>query len=332
MMQTGILLINLGTPQKPSLIAIIKYLREFLLDPRVIDIPKIIRMILVYLVILPFRPFKAKKAYAKIWNDKGSPLRYISASTATKLQHKLGDNYVVASAMRYGAPSIKSALMELKNCSKIIVLPLFPQYSSAATGSAIAKASKEITKLWNIPELTIINSFYQNEAFIKAYCSNIAKHMQQDSFLLLSYHGLPQRHIVKSNCAHNCKSSCPRITSKNFHCYKAQCYETSRLLASSIQITQYETAFQSRLGKTPWVQPYTDDMLKSLRKRGVKKLTVACPSFVTDCLETLEEMGMSAKDTWLQLGGTDFTLVPSLNNDDLWIDSIIAIIEQHQTR
>ena len=331
--QTGILLINLGTPESLSIIAIIKYLREFLLDPRVIDIPKIARLILVYLIILPFRPFKTKKAYAAIWNKKGSPLRYISQSLATKLQQKLGEKYLVASAMRYGTPAIANGVQKLKSCSKIIVLPLFPQYSAAATGSAAEKAMQEIAKLWNIPDIQIINSFYNHTKFIEAYSKNIAKCLKPDTFLLFSYHGLPVRHIAKSNCAHSCTTPCPQITSANFACYRAQCYTTSQLIAAKLNLAQkqYATAFQSRLGRTPWITPYTDDMLLDLRSQGVKNLVVACPSFVTDCLETLEEIGMGAKKSWQQAGGTSLTLAPCLNDDNLWIDAIIAILKQHQT-
>lgn len=334
--QTGILLINLGTPESLSIIAIIKYLREFLLDPRVVDIPKIARLILVYLVILPFRPFKTKKAYAEIWNKQGSPLRYISQNLATKLQHKLGEDYLVAGAMRYGSPSLASGVQKLKSCSKIITLPLFPQYSAAATGSATEKAMQEIVKLWNIPDIQIINSFYNHKKFIEAYSNNIANHLQQDAFLLFSYHGLPARHIAKSNCGYNCASSttpCPKVTSINFSCYKAQCYATSQLIANKLNLAkkQYTTAFQSRLGRTPWITPYTDDMLLDLRSQGVNDLVVACPAFVTDCLETLEEIGIRAKNSWLQAGGKSLTLVPCLNDDDLWVDSIIAIIKQHHT-
>jgi ferrochelatase len=330
----GILLVNLGTPKNPSFIEIAKYLREFLSDPRVIDLPKIIRLILVYVIILPTRPFKAKQAYSKIWSKAGSPLRYISNNVTTKLQQKIEENYLVAGSMRYGEPSIASGVQKLKDCSKIIVLPLFPQYSSAATGSATEKAMNEISKLWNIPDIQIINSFYQHESFIKAYSNNISAQLKQQkhAFLLFSYHGLPTRHIAKSNCTYTCaggSNPCPSITKKNHFCYKAQCYATSKLIAKELELDQesYSTSFQSRLGKTPWIPPYTDDMLLLLREREIENLVIACPAFVTDCLETLEEIGMEAKKTWLQLGGKNLTLVPCLNDDDLWISSIIDIIK-----
>lgn len=325
--KTGILLINLGTPDDLTISSIRKYLKEFLLDSRVIDIPSIFRYLLVYGVILPFRPHKIIKSYKQIWINGDSPLRIYSRSIADKLQQELGDEFVVSLGMRYGIPSIHDGLMPLKDCSKIIILPLFPQYSSAATGSAIQKTLEEISSFWNIPELKIIDQFHDNECYINSYSDIIKPYISDpETFLLFSYHGIPERHIRKSNCSAACdlKAPCPQITNNNYFCYRAECYNTSYLLAKKLGLAQsnYTTSFQSRLGRTPWIKPYTDRILEDLRKRGITKLAVACPSFVVDCLETIEEIGIQAKNQWKELGGEGFTLIPCLNDNQLWINGL----------
>ena len=331
MKKIGVLLINLGTPDDTSVKSVRRYLKEFLLDPRVIDLAATLRYMLVYGTILPFRPKKSAKAYEKIWTKKGSPLRTHSEDLARCIQKELGEPYQVVLAMRYGNPSIPIAIEQLKGVDKIIILPLFPQYASASTGSAIEKALSIISKQWNIPDITVISQFYESPYFIDSMSLKIQPHLKdKDAFLLMSYHGLPERHLDKSHCQSKCdkREACPAISTQNQFCYRAQCYTTSLGIAEKLNLekTQFQTSFQSRLGRTPWIQPYTDEILSKLKERGIKKLVLACPAFVADCLETIEEVGMALRDNWLALGGDSFTLVPCLNSDMEWVEGLSAMI------
>ncbi len=331
-LKKGVLLVNLGTPDDVKVSSVRRYLREFLTDPRVIDLPFFARYALVFCAILPFRPFKTAKAYQKIWKDD-SPIRIITAKTSNLLSKKLGDNYQVEYAMRYGAPSIASIIHKFQNCDQLTVLPLFPHYSSAATGSAIEKTLKEVAKLWNIPNVNVINQFYHDTGFINASAQHIKTHLKdKKTFLLFSYHGLPERHIQKSGCTSMCSGTkkCPEISNQNAWCYRAQCYATTRLIADKLALTpdMFMTSFQSRLGKTPWIQPYTDHVLKELGQKGVTNLTIVSPSFVADCLETLEELAIQLKQEWIALGGTSCIVIPCLNTNTLWIDALSSIINK----
>lgn len=328
-MNKGLLLINLGTPDSTNVSAVRRYLRGFLTDKRVIDLPWFFRYLLVYAVILPFRPQKSARAYEAIWTKEGSPLLTHSKTLIKDLQATLGSQYKIALGMRYGNPSIEEALDQLKTCESITVLPLYPQYSSAATGSAIEELMRLLANQDVIPSVRIIRDFYQNTAYLKAQAQRIRAGLGDQDHLLLSYHGVPERQMVKSGCSIACQETCPPISQMNQGCYKAQCHETSRLLARALMRNenQYSTTFQSRLGKTPWIKPYTDEVLIQLAAKGVQHLTIACPSFVTDCLETLEEIGIRAQAQWLALGGKQFTLIPCLNNDPLWIDAITNLVD-----
>lgn len=334
MSKTGILLINLGTPDQPDTKSVRLYLREFLSDPRVIDLPAFPRWLLLNLIILPFRPKESSKAYQEIWTDEGSPLLINSQQLTKAVAAKVGDDYEVVLGMRYGSPSIPSAIEQLKHCQQIKVLPLFPQYSSAATGSAIEKVLNTVAKQWNTPSLSIINSFYDHPQFISAYAKIIQKTLadKKPDMLLFSYHGLPERHIKKSGCKAQCdlKEACPSMNDNNQYCYRAQCYQTSKLLAEKLNLTdnQYITTFQSRLGRLPWIQPYTDIELPKLAAHGIKNIAVACPSFTADCLETIEEIGMRAKEQWQGLGGENLTLIPCLNTDDDWVEGVVQLMTE----
>lgn len=333
MAKTGVLLINLGTPDDTSVKSVRRYLREFLNDPRVIDIPAVPRMLLVNGIIAPFRARQSAKAYQTIWQTEGSPLLIHSQTLAQKVQIQLGDAFQVVLGMRYGNPSIANAVTQLKNCQDIVILPLFPQYASAATGSASQAALGDISKQWNIPNIKVINHFYRHPEFIQAVAAKIAEHTQTTPIdkLLLSYHGLPERHIVKSHCTTQCDkaSACPGMTDSNAYCYRAQCYETARLIANTLSLNenQYCVSFQSRLGRIPWIKPYTDILLKDLYQQGIRTLAVACPSFVADCLETLEEVGIRLKTQWQNLGGKQLILVPCLNSDDRFVACISSMIQ-----
>ncbi len=326
-MKTGILLINLGTPNSPHKKDVRAYLKEFLSDPRVIDIPALPRWLLVNLFILPFRPKKSAEAYEKIWTDAGSPLLIYTEKLATLLQHKIGNAAQVEFGMRYGLASIKSAIAKLSGCEKIIVLPLFPQYSSAATGSAIEKVLQLYAAQTNIPMLHIINNFYDQPWFIDPYAKIIENSLKDFNadFILFSYHGLPERQIDKSGCeliVCDRQQRCAPINTATQFCYRAQCFATTAALTKKLNLNSilFDSSFQSRLGRTPWIKPYTDEILVALFNKGIKRLAVVCPSFTADCLETLEEITIRAKDQWHALGGEAFLPVPCLNVSELWID------------
>ena len=332
--KTGILLINLGTPNGPDKASVRAFLKEFLSDPRVIDLPSWIRRILLYCVILPFRTSKSTKAYQQIWDkEKGSPLLFHSNSLVAAIQSNLKESHIVELAMRYGTPSIDSAIQNLlaKKIDHLIVLPLFPQYSSAATGSAIESTLKALKKSWIFPKLTIIRDFYQEPAFIAAKAALLIPliNEHQPEKIIFSYHSLPIRHIKKGKCSYQCEQSkaCPIEPT----CYRSQCYETSRLLASACGLSenQYLVAFQSELGRTPWVGPNLQTTLESLSKQNIKNIMVACPSFVSDCLETLEEIGIRTKASWRALDGKEFHLAPCLNSHPEWISGLQTILENH---
>lgn len=326
-MKHGVLLINLGTPGGADVTSVRLYLREFLTDKRVIDLPAPIRYLLVYAFILPFRPQKSAHAYKAIWTKAGSPLLSHSLDLVDQLQQQMGQNYKIALGMRYGKPSIREAIDSLMECNSLTVLPLYPQYSSAATGSSIEEVMRILASKEVIPSLRIIRDFYANPVYIKAQAQIIKAHLEDQNHLLFSYHGIPERQIIKCGCHSVCSGICPEISDNNQGCYKAQCHQTSQLLAMELKLdpNQYTSAFQSRLGKTPWIKPYTDEVLADLAEKGIKNLTIACPSFVTDCLETLEEIGIRAKQQWLTLGGEQFTLIPCMNSDPVWVRALMDL-------
>ncbi|EHL29510.1 ferrochelatase [Legionella drancourtii] len=326
-MKRGLLLINLGTPKSAKISAVRDYLRTFLTDKRVIDLPALLRYVLVYAFILPFRTKRSARAYQAIWTAQGSPLLYHSENLAHQVQKEVGPDYEIALGMRYGEPSIASALERLKSCDTITILPLYPQYSSAANGSSIEEAMRIISSWDIIPTLTIIRDFFQHPAYIKAQTKLIKDYLPESEHVLFSYHGIPERQITKNECKSVCSDDCPVLTESNQKCYKAQCHQSSRLLANELQLAEkkYSTAFQSRLGRTPWIKPYTDEVLTTLATQGVKKLVIACPSFVADCLETLEEINIRAKQQWLALGGEQLIVVPCLNEQPLWVKAITEI-------
>lgn len=334
----GVLLVNLGSPEAPTPRAVRRYLREFLGDPRVLDIPALPRRVLLETTILPTRPRASAEAYAKIWTPEGSPLLVHGRALRDALAKRLGEGFVVELAMRYGVPAIAPALDRLAraDCRKIVVVPLFPQYASASTGSALEAVYRAAGARWNVPPLEAVDSFYDDPGFIAALAA-VARAIPEErrpDHLLLSYHGLPERQIRKSDAsgAHCFASNacCEAIGPANRACYRAQCAATSRALARTLGIRDedWTLSFQSRLGRTPWIRPYTDEILPYLRDRGVRRLAVMCPSFVADCLETLEEIGIRAREQWLALGGEDLVLVPCLNAHPAWVDAVGAWVQQ----
>jgi len=330
----GILLVNLGTPDTTSVKDVRKYLREFLMDKRVIDIPFWKRWLLINLIIAPFRGPKSAKEYDKLFDEKGSPLKYYSVSITEKLQAKLGDNYKVILGMRYQSPSLASALDELKNCESIHVIPLFPQYASASTGSVQDKVM-ELMKDWQIiPDVTFTSKFFEEKLFLQTIVDRARKLMSEDEYdhFVFSYHGLPERQITKGAIDNHCQfgSCCGVYDDKNQYCYRAQCFENSRLLAQLLELNkdQYSVTFQSRLGKTPWIRPYTDEVLKTLPANGIKKVLAFSPAFVSDCLETTVEVGQQFRDEFIEAGGEKWTLVPSLNEEGTWVECLEGMVKK----
>lgn len=331
MIQKGVLLINLGSPDQCNPGSVRRYLRQFLNDPRVVALSWFIRWPLVNLLIIPFRYQNTTHAYSQIWGETGSPLIMHTRLLADAVAEKLGDEYRVVYGMRYGSPAISEAVTSLKGCESITVVPLFPQYSSAATGSVIEAVYRELASQWNMPSLRMIGDFYGNQGFIKACSSMIQPYLIKDKpdLILFSYHGLPESHITMSECQAACDhlSACPLINGRNRFCYRAQCYETTRLITENLglQLTDYAVSFQSRLGRTPWIKPYTDLLLNELVQKGVKRLAVVCPSFVSDCLETLEEINIRARLQWQSLGGTEFIYIPCVNESPVWVEALSSI-------
>lgn len=322
----GILLINLGTPDSPKPWDVFRYLNEFLTDERVIDFSWFKRQLLVRGLIVPFRFLASSKSYKAIWTEKGSPLRFHTMEAARKLQGNLGSGYRVEVAMRYQNPSIPEVLKKLKSVSELIVVPLFPQYASATTGSIVEKVMEEI-QTWNeIPKIKILDSFHDSEAVIEAFAAQ-AKEFDIPSYdkVLFSFHGLPVRQLTKANPHCQKKKSCCK---SNKRCYAAQCYQTADLLAKklSLKAGEWEICFQSRLGKEPWIQPYTTDTLKKLRSQGVENILVFCPAFVADCLETIHEIGVEYAEEFKHMGGKRLDLVPSLNGSKEWVSALETMV------
>lgn len=333
---TGVLVVNLGTPDSPVVPDVRKYLREFLMDERVIDIPYLSRWLLVNFIIAPFRAPKSARVYRQLWTENGSPLLYYGRKVEEKLQERLGDGYVVKLGMRYQNPSIASALKELRKyqLSSLIVLPLFPQYASATTGSVHQRVMEVLKKWHTIPETNLTGYYFNHPLFIKSFVAKAAKALNNKDFdhFLFSYHGLPERQIYKGAYNNYCNlgSCCDLYGLDNLYCYRAQCFETSRILARELKIPEgkYDVVFQSRLGKDPWIQPYAEEVIKGLPLKGEKKVAVMVPSFVADCLETTIEVGEEFKEVFLESGGKEWIFIESLNDSKLWIDCLESLVKE----
>lgn len=335
-MKTGVLIVNLGTPDSPATSDVRKYLSEFLNDPRVIDIHPIARMLLVNLIIVPFRSSKSAKLYKEIWREDGkSPLLHYSERQHELLSKSLGEKFDVQMAMRYQSPSLDKALDHYKKqfYKKIIVLPLFPQYASASTGSVLEKVMKIVSKWEIVPEIEFINSFCDHPDFIQAFAELGNKHNPANyDHVIMSFHGLPERQIRKGDKFDHCLNDgcCDILNDKNAFCYRAQCHQTARKMAEAMNIPKekYTICFQSRLGKDPWIKPYSDMIIKERAAKGDKKLLVFAPAFVSDCLETVYEISIEYGDLFKEHGGEKVQLVESLNDSPKWIEAMKNIIRQ----
>lgn len=328
----AVLLVNVGTPERDDVPSVRRFLSRFLNDRRVIDLPWLLQKILVNLIIVPFRAKNSTKLYQRLWTKEGSPILLYLNGLSQKVQKLLGNDYKVFPTMRYGKPALKTALkyIQKEDFEEIIVLPLFPQYASSTTGSVVQYVMDEV-KNWNtMPEVRLVGQFYRDPGFLKAFSSQILSyHPEKFNHVIFSYHGLPMRQIDRIHPEIN-GSSCSCTTEMPAHgslCYKATCYETSRLLArqSGIEKENYTVAFQSRLSKN-WLEPFTDEVLKQLITEDKKKVLVVSPAFVADCLETTVEIGMDYKDVFLKQGGKELVLVESLNDNDDWAEAVASLI------
>ena len=325
----GVLLVNLGSPDSPAVGDVRRYLREFLMDCRVLDTPWIIRFLVVHFLILPFRPKKSAAAYREVWLPDGSPLVVISKNVRKKLQARI--DIPIELAMRYQNPPIKQAVDNLleHGIDEILLIPLFPHYAMSSYESAVEKTRSVLRKKAPAVNLVVQTPYFDHQDYIQALAAS-AREMLDRGFdhLLFSFHGLPERQLKKtdpsgSHClaANDC---CAGNHPSHDTCYRAQCFKTAEAFVSTTGIPpeKFSVAFQSRLGRDPWLKPYTDLELSRLAKQGIKRMLVICPAFVSDCLETLEEIGMRAKETFIEAGGESLELIPCMNEHPLWLKTL----------
>ncbi len=337
-MATGILVTNLGTPAAPTTAAVRRYLREFLSDPRVIDIPAAGRAALVNLAIVPFRSRASARAYAKVWTNQGSPLLVNSRALVEGLRAEL-PGHPIQLGMRYGEPSLRGALATLRaaGCDELVIFPLYPQYASSSTGSTLELVYRAAAELWNVPALGVVPPFHSDAGFLDAW-AEVARPLLTEfepEHVLLSFHGLPERQIEKSDESGGARclvraDCCDELVAANRSCYRAHCFATARGLRDRLGLLPERSTvtFQSRLGRTPWIRPYTDVVIEELAARGVKSVAVLCPAFVSDCLETLEEIGLRAQESFRAAGGEQLRLVPSLNAHPAWVRAAAALVRR----
>ena len=313
----GVLICNLGTPDSYSVKDVRRFLKEFLSDGRVIEIPKIIWWFILYGVILTLRPKKSAKLYQSVWTENGSPLLFHSKKMVQKIKEFMPENIEIELAMRYGNPNMEKALLSLKNknCQSLIVLPMFPQYSGTTTGSVFDEVSRILSKWRWVPSFNFINSYHDNNNYISALATSIQNHIKTKvpQKIVFTYHGIPKRNFTLGDP------------------YQCFCQKTTRLVAEKVGLEedQYITTFQSRFGPAEWLKPYTSDTMKQLPLLGVKNILVIAPAFSVDCLETIEEIDQENKEIFLQAGGEDFQYIPCLNDSDGQIKFIKEIINQH---
>lgn len=336
-MKKGILLVNLGSPDSPNPKDVKTYLDEFLMDPRVIDLPFWARTLLVRGIILNTRPKASAKAYQKIWWEEGSPLIVLSERLQDKIQKQV--DYPVGLAMRYGSMSIKKGLQELvdKGCTHIKTIPLYPQFAMATTETIDVKVDELVAEYF--PEITITRTpaFYHREDYIDVLSKSISERLKGLDYehILFSYHGVPERHIRKSdisngNCKMNGKCCFKKGSLQHEFCYRHQCEITTINVAKKLGLKNgtYSTTFQSRLGFDPWLKPYTDRTIERMGKDGTKKMAIVTPAFVSDCLETLEEIAMEGEEIFHEVGGKEFTVIPCLNDRDDFVQVLVNIANE----
>ena len=328
-MNKGVLLVNLGSPDSPSVPDVRRYLREFLMDGRVLDVNWLVRFCIVHFAILPSRPKHSAEAYQKIWIPAGSPLVVTGRNVQVKLQQRVP--VPVELAMRYQHPSIPQAVRNLaqKGVDEVLLIPLFPHYAMSSFETAVERVKEVAAALAPAMRVQVQPPCFDQPDYIAALVASAQEHLQRGyDHLLFSFHGLPERHMRKADptgghclASENC---CETPSPAHATCYRAQCFKTTAAFVKQAGVPKdkYSISFQSRLGRDPWLKPYTDFELPRLAERGIKKLLVICPAFVADCLETLEEIGLRGRDSFLAAGGTDFALIPCLNEHPLWLEAL----------
>lgn len=339
-MQKGVLLVNLGSPDSTNPKDVKKYLDEFLMDPRVIDVPKWARILLVRGIILNTRPKKSAEAYQKIWWEEGSPLIVLSERLQEKVRQRT--SLPVALAMRYGSMTIKDGMQQLvdQGVNHIMVIPLYPQFAMATTETINVKVDELQKEFFPQVEISSLPAFYNRKDYIQVLADSIGESLKGLDYehLLFSYHGVPERHIRKSDVTgSHCKldgSCCKTASEAHQYCYRHQCLETTRQVAEVLQLKEgsYSSSFQSRLGFDPWLRPYTDRTIERMGKEGVKKMAIVTPAFVSDCLETLEEIAMEGEEIFHEVGGEEFTTIPCLNDRDDFAQLLASWIEAWQLK
>lgn len=319
----AVVLVNLGTPEAPTAPAVRRFLKQFLSDSRVVEIPKLLWLIILNLFVLPFRPKRVAEAYQTVWTERGSPLRWITEDQASKLSTRLGNRYsdcppTVTHAMTYGEPSISLSLNELYSSGhrRILVLPMYPQYSGSTTGAVYDQIADYMRRSRALPGLSIINAYFYHPAYTSALSDSIQAFWDEEGrgdYLLFSYHGIPKSYVAAGDP------------------YAGHCECTTGAVAEklSLDASQYQMSFQSRFGKAEWVQPYTDKTIEDLAAKGVKKLDVVCPAFAADCLETLEEIAEENRELFVEAGGEDLRLIPCLNASDRHVEALEQIISPY---
>jgi ferrochelatase len=333
-MNKGVLLVNLGSPDSPCVADVRRYLREFLMDRRVLDVNWVARFCIVHFAILPFRPKQSADAYRKIWTPAGSPLVAISRKVQAKLQQRVV-SVPIELAMRYQNPSIPQAVCNLaqKGVDEVLLIPLFPHYAMSSFETAVERVKEVAAALAPRMRIQVQPPFFDEPDYIAALVGRAQEFLKQDyDHLLFSFHGLPERHLRKADpTGRHClatENCCATASPAHATCYRAQCFKTVAAFVKQTGMPEgtYSIAFQSRLGRDPWLKPYTDFELPRLAQKGVRRLLVMCPAFVSDCLETLEEIGMRGRDTFLEVGGTELTLIPCLNEHPLWLDALEKMV------
>ncbi|WP_055436420.1 ferrochelatase [Lacinutrix algicola] len=332
----GALLVNLGSPESPEPKDVKKYLGEFLMDERVIDVPLWARTLLVKGIILNTRPKASAAAYKKIWWEDGSPLIVLSEQLQEKVQEQV--DFPVALAMRYGSMTIKKGLQELvdKGCDEVFLIPLYPQFAMATTETILVLAEEVRQEFFPNLKIDSLPAFYNNPEYITVLANSIIDDLKGKEYehLLFSYHGVPERHIRKSDITKShCKidgSCCATPSKAHEFCYRHQCLEVTRLVAEKLNLNEdaYSTSFQSRLGFDPWLQPYTDRTIERLGKKGIKTMAIATPAFVSDCLETLEEIAMEGEEIFHEVGGKEFSTISCLNTNKEWVSLLAKWINE----
>ena len=333
MTDKGVLLVNLGSPDSPAVPDVRRYLREFLMDGRVLDAPWLIRFFVVHALILPFRPKQSAEAYHTIWTREGSPLVVISRQVQAALQ--VATPITVALAMRYQNPSIEAVVAALSRggVKELLLIPLFPHYAMSSYETAVERVRTVLARRAAHIRLTIQPPYYDRDDYVDALVANSREHLESGyDHVLFSFHGIPERHLRKSDpTGRHCLESqdcCRRASPALDTCYRAQCFRTVEAFVHKAGVTRHSISFQSRLGRDPWLKPYTDLELDRLAREGVRRLRVLCPAFVSDCLETIEEIGIRGRKTFLAAGGTDFALIPCLNLHPSWIKTLENMVNE----